>query len=109
MDGPTRAEWQRLYQTMDAGFAGVHQRLDVLNGRTAKGEIADAELRSRVTNLEKEVFALPRREDSKASEAGFTKREAALGAIGVTIVMALIKVVEIMGTKIWTLLTAGKG
>jgi hypothetical protein len=41
---------------MTDGFSGVHQRLDTLNGRTSKGEVAIAAADVRMANLEREVF-----------------------------------------------------
>lgn len=43
----SREELDRLYQTLDAGFSGVHSRLDELNGRTRKAENAIAILEDR--------------------------------------------------------------
>lgn len=43
----SREELERLYQTLDAGFNGVHSRLDELNGRTRKAENAIAVLEDR--------------------------------------------------------------
>jgi hypothetical protein len=101
-DGPSRAEFtafcDRLYEQMDAGFNGVHERLDTLNGRTGKGEVADAELRARITSVEKEVFNEPRRRsgDTPAPPL-FTKREGALVALGIGVVGALLKVLLLSG------------
>lgn len=100
-----RAEFKaftdRLYQTTDDGFRGVHDRLDVLNGRTQKGEVASAELRSRVVSLEKEIF---RRRVTDGPDGGpgpavpfFTKREKALVGLGVVVVGALMKFMLLAG------------
>ena len=51
----------RLYQTIDSGFAGTHERLDVLNGRTGRNEVDVGRLDARVTNLEEGVFEQPQR------------------------------------------------
>jgi hypothetical protein len=45
-----------LVERMSSGFAGVHSRLDVLNGRTGKGEVAVGEAAVRLAHLEHEVF-----------------------------------------------------
>jgi hypothetical protein len=111
-DGPSRAEYtsfvERVYHTMEAGFEQINERLDVLNGRTGKGEIADAEIKARVVSLEKEVFQRPRRraEDHDEFEQRNSKREAALVAAGLAIIMALIRLAEFLGAKLWAALTA---
>jgi hypothetical protein len=38
------------------GFGGVHERLDVLNGRVGRGEVQAGEHGVRLVNLEREVF-----------------------------------------------------
>lgn len=91
---------ERLYQTTDDGFRGVHDRLDMLNGRTLKGEIAHAELKARLTSVEKEVFR--RRADDHttvpiATPSYFTKREKALVGLGILFVTALVKVLLMAG------------
>lgn len=103
-DGPSRAEFKaftdRIYQQMDDGFTGVHDRLDVLNGRTGKGEVADAELRQRITGVEKEVFNEPRRRATDPPTPAppfFTKREGALVALGVAVIGALLKLMLVSG------------
>lgn len=101
-NGPSREEFkaftERIYRQMDDGFGGVHERLDVLNGRTGKGEVADAELRQRVTSVEKEVFDGPRRRSGDSPVPPlFTKREGALVALGVTVLGALLKLMLVSG------------
>lgn len=90
---------ERLYQTTDDGFRGVHDRLDTLNGRTLKGEIAHAELKARLISVEKEVFR--RRADDHAvpiaTPSYFTKREKALVGLGILFVTALVKVLLMAG------------
>jgi len=97
-----RGTMDRLYETTDQGFRTLTERLDTLNGRTLKGEIADAELRTRVVSLEKEVFSVPRRRREGAGEdpaapTSVTKREAALIALGVAVISALVKATLIVG------------
>lgn len=43
----SREELERLYHTLDAGFTGVHSRLDELNGRTRAAESKIAVLEDR--------------------------------------------------------------
>lgn len=105
MDGPSRAEVERLYQTMDAGFKGTHDRLDVLNGRTLRGEVAHAEIRTRVINLEHEIFR-SRRDD--ASPHGISKRDGALAAFALAVIVALLRVLEVVGMRAFELLHLGK-
>lgn len=103
-DGPSREEFkafcERVYEQMDDGFSGTHGRLDTLNGRTAKGEVADAELRARVTSIEKEVFRGPRRrvnDPPVVPPPFFTKREGALVALGVAVISAVVKLMLLSG------------
>jgi len=116
--GPTREEFAafttRLYQQMDDGFTGVHSRLDTQNGRLTKGEVADAEIRVRVVSLEKEIFSRGRGrrlsdqlDDEAATSVRFTKRESALIMLGLSIVYALIKLVEVVGSKAFTAIVHG--
>lgn len=97
-ESPSRDEMGRLYTTMDAGFKGVHDRLDVLNGRTLKGEIDRENLRTRVVGLEKEVFHNPRRrEEDVAPRAHFSKRETGLIALGLGALVGLVKMALLFG------------
>lgn len=105
-DGPSREEFKafvaRVYEQIDDGFSGVHSRLDVLNGRTGRGEVADAELRQRITSVENELFNAPRRRATDPAVTVvtpplFTKREGALVALGVTVVGALLKLMLVSG------------
>lgn len=102
MNGPSREEFtaftDRLYETTDAGFKGVHTRLDVLNGRTLKGEIDRENLRTRVVSLEKEIFSEPRRRATDTPPPPFfTKREGALVGLGIAVVAALLKFMLVAG------------
>ena len=94
--GPSREEFERLYTSMDAGFKGIHDRLDTLNGRTGKGEVSDAEIRQRVTSLEKEVFTMPRRRASD-SDGRISKREGALLGLGLGILALILKLCLLLG------------
>lgn len=101
-DGPTREEFaafsDRLYTQMDDGFAGVHSRLDELNGRTRTGEIETGKLGVRIEVIEKAKFDHPRRRSSDGSRSSFfTKQEKGLIAFGITVVAALIKVAFMAG------------
>jgi hypothetical protein len=109
-----KATMDRLYDTTDQGFKAMNERLDQLNGRTLKGEIADAELRTRVTSLEKELFSRPRRRrqdhagEGEEWAAAFTKREYALMSLGIAVIGVLLKLIEFLGERLWHVLTAGK-
>lgn len=46
-DDISRPELERLYQTIDDGFRGVHSRLDRMNGRVGTTEQAIAVLKDR--------------------------------------------------------------
>lgn len=47
MSDISRDEFERLYQTIDAGFKGVHERLDTQNGRVGRVEQKVAVLEDR--------------------------------------------------------------
>lgn len=101
-EGPSREEFAafttRIYQQMDDGFSGVHDRLDTLNGRTGKGEVERENHRTRIVNLEKEIFAAPRRRSGDVATAPFfTKREGALVGLGIAVIGALLKVLLLSG------------
>lgn len=53
----------RIIHQMDRGFTGINTRLDELNGRVRKGEVAEAEHLTRIKNIEREVFERPVRHD----------------------------------------------
>lgn len=118
-DGPSRPEYtafvERIYHTMEAGFKQINERLDVLNGRTGKSEISDAEIRARVVSLEKEVFrekrsgADRRHDDREAPEEPerVSRRDGAIAAASLTALVIALKVIEILLTKAWTAIAAG--
>lgn len=102
MDGPSREEFNRLYETLDRGFTGIHNRMDVQNGRVGKAEVAQENIRTRLTSVEKELFRTPqrRRADAEIAVAAspfFTKREKALIALGIATISALLKVTMLAG------------
>lgn len=117
MNGPSREEFtaftERLYETMDRGFQGVHSRMDTLNGRTLKGEIDRENLRTRLVSVEKELFRHPNRrrtDEGKGAEwaNSLTKREGALLTAGLFLVGGMYKVIDLLGTKLWHVLMSSK-
>lgn len=110
-DGLSREEFTafttRIYQQMDDGFSGVHERLDTLNGRTGKGEVERENHRTRIVSLEKEIFSEPRRRSTDVQTSPFfTKREGALVALGVAVIGALLKVLLLSGQFVLEFLKA---
>jgi len=107
MDGPGRAEFsaftERVYDTMRDGFDGINRRLDLLNGRTGKTEVAAGKLDTRMRNVEHEVFRNPqRRHSDHAGEgekwaASFTKREGGLITLGFVVIYGLLRGLEVVG------------
>jgi hypothetical protein len=99
VEGPNRSEMERLYHTMDDGFRGVHSRLDQLNGRTLKGEIADAELRARIMIVENELAGHPNRRTTDREQAArrLSGKDMALGGIGLTLLAGAIKLLLVIG------------
>lgn len=115
-DGVSRDEFSafcdRLYKTQDAGFKGIHDRLDVLNGRTGKGELERERMRGRIILLEKELSAHPRRRMGEADAKGLplmTKRETALVVVGLTVIASSIKLMLVVGEFALAFLKASVG
>lgn len=99
MAGPTREEFDRLYTTIDEGFRGTHERLDVLNGRIGKGEVAFAVSDARLASVEQEVFTHPQRRKIDVEEPPRVsrKRDHALVALGVATIVAAVKFLLLTG------------
>lgn len=118
MNGPSREEFtaftERLYETMDGGFAKINARLDLLNGRTLKGELESENHRTRLVSLEKELFHRPsRRRDDEGQGAAWakatvTKREGYYIGVGLAVLVAVLKVLEVVGTKLVHVLMSSK-
>lgn len=84
-----------LTQSMASGFGGVHGRLDVLNGRTAKGETAVAELRVKIANLDREVFH--RRKpatDGESEKRSITRRDVSMFVVGGGAILGLFELIQ---------------
>lgn len=102
---------ERLYETMDGGFRALNQRLDILNGRTLKGELESENHRTRLVSLEKELFHNRRKTDEgKGADwaGGLTKREGQLLMLGIAVVGAMYKILDLVTTKLWHVLMSGK-
>ena len=101
--GPTREEFERMYADMKDGFAGVHNRLDLLNGRVGKGEVAQENLRTRTVSLEKEMFHVDRAgrrdNDPETRQTTWNKREGFMIGIGIGVLWGVLKVLELLGGK----------
>ena len=69
-------------------------------------------LRTRIVALEKNIYRTNGRRaadsagEGEAWASAFSKREYALISLGFAVVMALIKVVEFLGEKVWHLVAA---
>lgn len=119
-DGPSRYEFQMLREQIAAGFAGINERLDKVNGQIEKheGRLGALErIQNRLYALRQQMHdgesdqgePLARRRTDAAGQgedwaASFSKREYALMALGFGIVAALIKVIEVLGGQLWRLL-----
>lgn len=92
----------------------ISAHLATLNGRTGKGEIERENLRTRLVSVEKEMIRHPnRRRDDHGEGAAWatgsvSKREGALIGFGLVIITVLIKVLELVGTKLWHVLLSSK-
>jgi hypothetical protein len=85
-----------ILEEMRAGFAGVHERQDVTNGRVNAGEIQGATHAAKISNLEAEVFrrrsgdrgAHPPAPDGE--QAGITRRDVAMFSAGAAALSAAV-------------------
>ena len=124
----TRDEFYRAVDSLKSDLRedlqAIQGRLDVLNGRTGKNEVEIGRLDTRLKNTEHEIFRR-RRDDAQDAaiasgrqkrnvregtgeawaESIVTKRERALIGFGLVILTVILKVLELMGTKLWELLT----
>lgn len=85
-----------ILEEMRAGFAGVHQRQDVTNGRVNAGEVQGATHEAKIRNLEAAVF---RRSEAKPDDEqrGITRRDVAMLSAGACGLGAVV-------TTLWKLL-----
>src|SRR5690606_37355826 len=84
-----------LAQSMASGFGGVHGRLDVLNGRTAKGEAAAAAMDVRIHNLEREVFRRGRKDSEPDEEKrSITRRDVSVFVVGGGAILGLFELIQ---------------
>lgn len=76
--GPTREEFDRAHESlldqMRVGFTGINTRLDALNGRIGKSEVAQGQADIKLKNLEREVFHR-RSEDAELEPSHVHRRE----------------------------------
>ncbi len=126
-NGPSREEFAaftgRLYKTIDDGFAAINDRLDIVNGRTGKSEVEIGKLDIRLSSAEQKLFRRRQDEDSGTiqtkrttrpgtgaawAEERVTKREGALIGLGLTVLVTVLKVLEVLGTKLFHVLMANK-
>ena len=119
----TRDEFYRavdgLKSDLREDLQRIDGRLDVLNGRTGKSEIDIGKLDTRVRNTEHEIFRRRRDDHDQPhnrregqgeawAAAAVTKREGALIGFGLVILTATLKVLELVGTKLWEVLMVHK-
>lgn len=75
-----------ILEEMRSGFAGVHQRQDITNGRVNAGEVQGATHDAKIRNLEAVVFG--RRDSDHAAppveeeQRGITRRDVAMYSAG---------------------------
>jgi hypothetical protein len=84
----TREDLKELRADLNHGFSGVHQRLDVLNGRVRKGEISRAEHELRLGSLESSG-----RGDAKP----ITKRDLAVASATAAVVVVVLQMLGLLG------------
>lgn len=81
-----------ILEEMRAGFAGVHQRQDVTNGRVNAGEVQGAKHETQLRNLEAAVFKRGRGADNDDADdaRGLTRRDAYMFAAGISALGAVV-------------------
>jgi len=93
-----------LSNQMQLGFGGITARLDVLNGRVGKGEVADAELRTRIESVERDVRENKRQPPAQGAaieeQAAITRRDL---KVAVAVISALYVLLQ-LAFKAWPLL-----
>lgn len=117
---------ESLKDDLREDLQAIQRRLDVVNGRTGKNEVEIGKIDTRLKNTEHEIFRRRRDlEDSGAiqvrskrqtrtgtgeawADERITKREKALIAFGLVILSAMLKVLELVGTKLWHVMMSGK-
>lgn len=98
-----------LVERMTAGFSGVHQRLDQLNGRTGKSEALLAASDVRLTNLEREVFPSSRRQRDRKDDVrdedrpALTRREAQLLWTALAAIAGLVLTLAKLAHELWVM------
>ncbi len=123
----TREEFYRAIDSLKSDLrddiGGIQDRLDTLNGRTGKNELAIGKLEQRVDGAERVISRrrLDDEEDAVVAEgrhrrnardgasdawaedtaSHITRREKALIGFGLAVVMVLMKVLELVGTTLW--------
>ena len=86
-DTPTRQEWNRLIETVDVGFAGVHRRLDDFGRSLTAGAVTTGKLETRVDALER---------GRSGNGNGHSKRDSALIAFGLLVGGVILKLLELL-------------
>lgn len=100
-------QFSALREDMNEGFSALRDEMRVQNGRVTKGEIHREALNGRIDALDKEVFRYPRNRMVDDAPSGVSKREAVYAGAGLSIILALIKIVEIVIMKAWGVVAAG--
>lgn len=107
--GPSWREFSRLEATIKEGFASTHLRLDGINGRVGKTELANENHRARIVSLEKTTFHRRRADVSgqgeEWAERAVSKREGALIGLGLSILVVVLELLRVIGKALWDTLT----
>lgn len=93
-----------VVREMQAGFAGIHKRQDITNGRIGTLETGAAKQDVRTTNLEREVFKRPRRREAD-DRRPITRWDVTVWVLGAGAVVGVIKLAAWLGPA---LMVAGK-
>lgn len=100
-----------MHEDMKSGFAGTHNRLDVLNGRVRTGEVSQENLRTRTETIEKEL-SQPGRAGRRSNDPDtrpsttWTNREGFMIGIGIGVLWGVLKVLEVLGAKAFSAVLA---
>lgn len=107
-------EFNRAIAGLDGQLQTITRHLEKLNGRTETNALELVRVAGRVTNIEEKLLDHPnrRKEDqgqgASWAEATVTKREGALIGLGLAILVGVLRVLEVTGTKLWHVLMSAK-
>lgn len=98
-----RRDLEPLRDEMRRGFAGVHQRQDLTNGRIRTAEEQIARHDERLKNVSKEVFtrrSTDRRSEASGDRTPITRREVTICVATTGVVFVILRLLAAGGFKV---------